>query len=87
MPNRSGDGKKRTVETHKPLRRDESLIDEFKRTGSVTKKNLKMWGYVGQGTIAVGCIAAAAVSLTALGLPCVIGGAVTSAAINYWAAQ
>ena len=76
-----------TMQTAQIRKEQLALIDEFKRTGSVTKKNLKMWGYVGQGTIAVGCIAAAAVSLTALGLPCVIGGAVTSAAINYWAAQ
>ena len=62
-------------------------IEEFKRTGSGTKKKLKLWGYVGQGAIAIGCIAAASVSLTALGLPCVIGGAVSSAALNYWAAQ
>ena len=62
-------------------------IEEFKRTGSGTKKKLKLWGYVGQGAIAIGCIAASAVSLTALGLPCVIGGAASSAALNYWAAQ
>ena len=62
-------------------------IEEFKRTGSGTKKKLKLWGYVGQGAIAIGCIAAASVSLTALGLPCVIGGAASSAALNYWAAQ
>ena len=30
---------------------------------------------------------AATASLTSLGLPCVIGGAVTSAAMNYWASQ
>jgi hypothetical protein len=35
----------------------------------------------------VGCIAAAVVSLTAAGIPCVVGGAVTSAALNYWTMQ
>ncbi|MEW6451987.1 MAG: hypothetical protein AB1490_15130 [Pseudomonadota bacterium] len=76
-----------TMQTAQIRKEQLAAIDEFKRTGSGTKKNLKMWGYVGQGAIAIGCIAASAVSLTALGLPCVIGGAVTSAAINYWAAQ
>jgi hypothetical protein len=76
-----------TMQTAQIRKEQLAMIDEYKRTGSGTKKNLKMWGYVGQGAIAIGCIAAASVSLTALGLPCVIGGAVSSAAINYWAAQ
>jgi hypothetical protein len=64
-----------------------TALDEIKRKGPGYQRDMKLWGYIGQGTIAVGCIAAAAVSLTSLGLPCVIGGAVSSAAINYWAAQ
>jgi hypothetical protein len=38
---------------------------------------------MGEGAIAVGCIAAAAVGTVALGLPCVVGGAVTSAGLRY----
>ena len=64
-----------------------AAIEELKRKGPGYQRNMKLWGYVGQGVIAAGCIAAATVSLTSLGLPCVIGGAVSSAAINYWAAQ
>ena len=47
---------------------------------------MKVWGYVGQGTIAVTCIARRDVAHGGR-LPCVIGGAVTSAALNYWTAQ
>jgi hypothetical protein len=64
-----------------------AAIEEIKRKGPGHQRDMKLWGYVGQGAIAVGCIAAATVSLTVLGLPCVIGGAVSSAAINYYAAQ
>lgn len=64
-----------------------AAIEDIKRKGPGHQRDMKLWGYVGQGVIAVGCIAAAAVSLTALGLPCVVGGAVSSAAINYYAAQ
>jgi hypothetical protein len=64
-----------------------AAIDEIKRKGPGAQRDMKLWGYVGQGVIAVGCIAAAAVSLTVLGIPCVVGGAVSSAAINYYAAQ
>jgi hypothetical protein len=64
-----------------------AAIEELKRKGPGRQRDMKLWGHVGQGAIALGCIAAASVSLTALGLPCVIGGAVSSAAINYMASQ
>jgi hypothetical protein len=62
-------------------------IDELKRKGPGYKRDMTVWGHVGQGAIAIGCIAAAVASLTTLGLPCVIGGAVASAALNYYTAQ
>ena len=62
-------------------------IEEIKRKGPGFRREMTVWGYVGQGAIAVGCIAAAVVSLTAAGIPCVVGGAVTSASLNYWTAQ
>jgi hypothetical protein len=64
-----------------------AAIEDIKRKGPGAQRDMKLWGYVGQGVIAVGCIAAAAVSLTVLGIPCVVGGAVSAAAINYMAAQ
>lgn len=64
-----------------------AALDEIKRKGPGYQRDMKLWGYLGQGAIAVGCIVAATMSLTTLGLPCVIGGAVTSAAINTMAAQ
>ena len=64
-----------------------AALDEIKRKGPGYQRDMKLWGTVGQGAIAVGCIVAASLSLTTLGLPCVIGGAVTSAAIGYASAQ
>ncbi len=64
-----------------------AAIEELKRKGPGYRREMTVWGYVGQGTIALGCIAAAVVSLTAAGIPCVVGGAVASAALNYWTAQ
>jgi hypothetical protein len=64
-----------------------AAIEELKRKGPGYRRDMKLWGYVGQGAIALGCIAAATLSLTTLGLPCVIGGALSSAAINYMAAE
>ena len=64
-----------------------AAIEELKRKGPGFRRDMTLWGTVGQGAIAVGCIAAAVVSLTAAGIPCVVGGAVTSAALSYWTAQ
>ena len=41
------------------------------------------WAKVGQGTLAVGCVTAAVMGQVYLGLPCVIGGGATNAALYY----
>jgi hypothetical protein len=64
-----------------------AALDELKRKGPGYQREMQLWGYVGQGAISVGCIVAATMSLTSFGLPCVIGGAVSSAAISYLAAK
>jgi hypothetical protein len=59
-------------------------IDELKRKGPGYKRDLSTWGQVGQGALALGCVAAAATGQVEFGLPCVVGGALGSAALNYW---
>jgi hypothetical protein len=61
-----------------------AAIDELKRKGPGYRREMTAWGYVGQGTIAVGCIVMAVMSLTAAGIPCVVGGAVASAVMTSW---
>jgi len=75
-----------TVQTGGIRKQQLAALEKLKARGPGYQRDMKLWGYVGQGAIAAGCVAAAALSLTALGLPCVIGGAVTSSAISYWAA-
>ncbi|MGH6726794.1 MAG: hypothetical protein ACREB8_09660 [Pseudolabrys sp.] len=69
--------------------RDQALaaIDELKRKGPAYKRAVSWWGYMGESTIAAGCLAAAVTGQVALGLPCVIGGATSSAAMNFWTNQ
>jgi hypothetical protein len=62
-------------------------IAELQRKGPAYKRDVSWWGYVGQSAIAAGCIGAAVASITAAGLPCVIGGASASAAMNFWSNQ
>jgi hypothetical protein len=61
-----------------------AAIEDLKRKGPGDKRDMSTWGQVGQGVLAAGCIAAAATGQVELGLPCVVGGALGSAAVNYW---
>jgi hypothetical protein len=62
-----------------------SRLDDLKRMGPGYKRDVAWWGKIGQGVISVGCVAAAATGQAELGLPCVVGGAASSAALYYWA--
>jgi hypothetical protein len=76
-----------TVETAK-LRKDAlASIEELRRKGPGYKRNISLWGQVGQGALALGCIAAATTGHVELGLPCVVAGGVSSAGLGYWGAQ
>ncbi len=62
-------------------------LDELKRKGSATKRNVTFWGQVGEGAIAAGCIGLAVASVGAAGIPCVVGGAASAGALNIWSSQ
>jgi hypothetical protein len=64
-----------------------AALDELKRKGPGYKRDFSTWGQVGQGALALGCIAAATTGQIQFGLPCVIGGAASSAALNFWEKQ
>ncbi|MDH6229765.1 hypothetical protein M2281_000337 [Mesorhizobium soli] len=59
-------------------------LEDLKRMGPGSKRDTVWWGKLGQGVISLGCVAAAATGQVALGLPCVLGGAASSAALYYW---
>jgi hypothetical protein len=59
-------------------------IEDLKRKGPGYKRDISSWGQLGQGAVALGCIAAAAAGQVEIGIPCVVGGALSSAALNYW---
>jgi len=77
----------KTMETTR-LRKDAlAAIDELKRKGPGYKRDISTWGQIGQGALALGCIVAATTGHVELGLPCIIGGAASSAALNFWNTQ
>jgi hypothetical protein len=59
-------------------------VEELKRKGPGYKRDISFWGQVGEGAISLGCVAAAALGQIEFGIPCVLGGAATSAAVRYW---
>jgi hypothetical protein len=76
-----------SVETTR-LRKDAlASIEELKRKGPGYKRDISTWGLIGQGALALGCIAAATTGHVEFGLPCVIGGAASGAALSYWNGQ
>jgi len=76
-----------TFETGK-LRADAlASIEELKRKGPGSRRDISLWGQVGEGALAIGCIAAAVAGQVEFGIPCVVGGAATSAALRIWGSQ
>jgi hypothetical protein len=74
-----------TFETGKIRKDAVAAIDELKARGPESKRNFAWWGTAGQTVLALGCVAAGALGQVEFGIPCVVGGAVSSAALKYLA--
>ncbi len=75
------------VDTGDMRKQSLAAIEELKQKGPSSKRDLTGMGEIGQGALAVGCIAAAAAGQVELGIPCVIGGATYSAGMQYMSNQ
>ena len=76
-----------TMETTRVRKQALAALEELKRKGPGYKREISTWGQVGQGALALGCIAAATAGQVQFGLPCVIGGATSAAVLNFWDKQ
>jgi len=76
-----------TAQTANIKKQQLAEIEKLKTKGSGRQRDMKLWGYLGQGAIGVTCVTLAALSYSVAGIPCVIGGAATSAVLNYWSAK
>jgi hypothetical protein len=76
-----------TMQTARLRKEALAAIEDLRRKGPGYKRRALGWGQIGQGALALGCIAAAATGQVEFGLPCVIGGAASSAALNLFAGQ
>lgn len=62
-----------------------AALNELRGKGPAYKRQIAWWGRMGEGALSLGCIAAAVTGQVHLGIPCVIGGALTSATLRYLA--
>jgi hypothetical protein len=70
------------------VRRDAmAAIEQLKVRGPAAARNTVWWGQAGQTALALGCIVAGALGHFEVGIPCIIGGAVSSAALKYMVPQ
>lgn len=72
-----------TYETARIKREALAAIDDIKRKGPGDKRTTMFWGQVGQTALAIGCVAAAVTGHIELGVPCVVSGALSSAALRF----
>lgn len=76
-----------TLELAKIRKQAMASIEELKTKGSASARSYSWWGQAGQTVLAVGCVAASALGQAEIGIPCVLGGALSSAALKYMAPQ
>jgi hypothetical protein len=66
------------------LRRDAmAAIDQLKAKGPASARNYQWWGMIGQTALALGCVVASAMGQVEVGIPCVVGGALSGAALKW----
>jgi hypothetical protein len=58
-------------------------IEDLKTKGPENARNFSWWGQAGQTVFALGCVAAGVTGQVYLGVPCVVGGALSNVALKY----
>ncbi len=61
-----------------------AALDDLKRKGPASTRDLLTWGSVGQAAISFGCLGLAVAGQVEAGIPCVMGGALGTGALRYF---
>jgi hypothetical protein len=61
-----------------------AALDELKKKGPGSTRDMMTWGAVGEAALSFGCLGLAAAGQVEAGIPCVIGGAMTTGALRYF---
>jgi hypothetical protein len=60
-----------------------AAVDELKKKGPGSKRDMTLWGQVGEASLSIGCLGLAVASVGTAAIPCVIGGAASTAGLRY----
>lgn len=60
-----------------------AALEDLKRKGPGSARNLAWWGAAGEAALSFGCLGLAVAGQVEAGIPCVIGGALTTGALRY----
>jgi len=60
-----------------------AALDELKRKGPGSTRDLMTWGTVGEAALSMGCLGLAVAGQVEAGIPCVLGGALGTGALRY----
>jgi hypothetical protein len=72
-----------TMELSKIRKQAMASIEELRTKGPETARTYNKWGQAGQTVLALGCVAAGVLGQVEFGIPCVLGGALSNAALKY----
>ena len=72
-----------TLELSKIRKQAMASIEELRAKGPEKVRSYNWWGQAGQTVLALGCVAAGALGQVQFGIPCVVGGAASTAALKY----
>ena len=72
-----------TFETGAIRKQAMAALEDLRRKGPENARNISWWGQAGQTALAFGCIVASALGQVEVGIPCVIGGALSNVALKY----
>jgi hypothetical protein len=73
-----------SYETGKIRKQALAAIEALKQKGPASVRNVGWWGQIGTTALALGCVAASALGQVQVGIPCVIGGAASTAALKLY---
>ncbi len=72
-----------TVDTGRIGKDALAAVEELRRKGPGSARDIAWWGQAGEAALSMGCLGLALTGQVEFGIPCVVGGALTSAGLRY----
>jgi hypothetical protein len=72
-----------TVDTGRIGKEALAAVEELRKKGPSSTRDIAWWGQAGEAALSLGCLGLALTGQVEFGIPCVVGGALTSAGLRY----